>query len=70
MTYREDAVREGWDFDKESAAGKRFLELKAAYVLEGVDFHGLTNEEVGYYFIKKGVMTRAEFFNVFGKLPE
>lgn len=70
MTYRDDSVQEGWDFDKDTPAGKRFLEMKAEHVLAATDFYGLTNQEIGYFFIAQGVMTRSEFYNVFGKFPE
>lgn len=70
MTYREDSGREGWDFDKDTAAGKRFLEMKAEDTSNGSDFYGLTNEEIGFYFIKQGLMTLQQFHDVFDHYPD
>jgi len=70
MTYREESGREGWDFNTETAAGKRFLEMRSEHVLDGADFYGLTNEEIGFYFIKRGVMTNQQFKDVFDHLPD
>lgn len=69
-TYREGSDPEGWDFDTSTVAGKQFLDLKAAAVLVGTDFYGLNNEEVAMYFIKEGVMTNRQFYEVFGRVPD
>lgn len=70
MKYRDGHSPEGWDFNTETAAGKRFLELKQERTDLGTDFYGLNNEEVGFYFIKQGLMTLQQFYDVFEHYPD